>query len=216
MTGDFDIEEFKVIRTSFHKKMGQRDYLQEELDKTKTQIKITKQRQDYALRARVIVQKVAQSTQQNLEFHISNLVTMGLAAIFPEPYVFKAEFVQRRGKTECDLFYLPEGEESEDKRLEPMSQIEGGGLDVTNVMLRIAYWTLKKNRASFVLDEPFRNVSLNLRSKCLEMLLMTSEKLKIQFLIVSHMPEINIGADREFQVVKVNRISQVKEVRNES
>ena len=62
-------------------------------------------------------------TQQNLQFHISNISTMALDAVFDRSYELIAEFVERRGRTECDLLL-----ETDDMAIDPLDSSDGGVL----------------------------------------------------------------------------------------
>lgn len=156
-------------------------------------------------KARVIVQKVAEETQKKIEYHISNLVTLALSSVFPNPYEFKLQFVLRRNKTEADLIFVKGVNEGN-----PIDVSGGGALDVASFALRCAVWSIKPNNNVLILDEPFHFLSRNLQDKCSQMIKMISKKLKIQFIIVSHIPEITESADKVFNVVNENGISKIK------
>lgn len=186
---------------------GKRDQLAEEAERQRAEAERQEARNGNALKARALVQDVAQRTQQKLERHVAGLVTTAEAAVFPEPYGFGVEFVQRRNKTECDLYFVKDGE-----RLDPVSSSGGGALDVAAFALRCAFWSLKRTRPVIVLDEPFRFVSHDLQSRCGMMLKTISERLGLQVLMVSHLPNIISGADRVLRVTQEGGISKVAEV----
>lgn len=164
--------------------------------------KVDKREQDAVL-AKELVLQVAQKTQLNVAGRISDLVSLALAAVFDSPYAFQVDFVQRRGVTEADLLFV------RDKNvLDPMTASGGGALDIASFALRLAIWTLGKSRPLFILDEPFRNLSLDLQSKAGLMLRELSRKLDIQIIMVSHNPEIISGADRLFQVGSDGKIQE--------
>ena len=146
-------------------------------------------------KARSIAQTVAENTQQKIEFHINNLVTTALAAVFPDPYEFKLRFIQRRNKTECDLLLVKNEQE-----IDPFSAAGGGVIDVLSFALRTAIWSIKKTRNTFILDEPMKFVSIDLQAKCSEMLKTISEKLHLQMIIVSHLPEMIRSADKIIEI----------------
>ena len=158
--------------------------------------------------AQAIIQKVAQKTQQELEYHISDLVSTALSAIFDEPYEFKLYFVIRRGTTEAVFKFARNGEE-----VDPMVASGGGAVDVAAFALRIALWSLKQKRSrnTIVLDEPFRFLSRELQPKASSMLKLLSEKLGIQFIIVTHNNDLVEAADKVFHV-KQRRGKSVVEV----
>ena len=147
------------------------------------QKQLEKAEQDYqnALKAREIINIVAKDTQQQLEMRITNIVSMALAAVFPDPYQFKLVFNERRNQTEADLLLVRDGEE-----LSPVEGAGGGVLDVVSFALRIAVLLMSNYRRIIILDEPFRHLSADLQPKASEMMKMLSDKLGIQFIMVSH------------------------------
>jgi DNA repair exonuclease SbcCD ATPase subunit len=159
-----------------------------------------------AINAREFAQAVAKQTQSTLEYNISSIVTAALEAVFPDPYEFKAEFEVRRNKTECMLWFVKNG-----AKMRPMDCAGGGPIDVASFALRLMYWTLNKTRPIFVLDEPFKFVSVDLQPKCSEMLKMMADKLGIQIVMISHLPEIIAAADKIFVVEQKAGISTVRE-----
>ena len=157
-------------------------------------------------KAREIIQIVAAATLKNLEFHISNLVTVALAAVFPNPPVFVAKISIRRNQIELDLLF-----KEYDCEQKPLDSDGYGAVDVASYALRISFWSLKKTRPVMILDEPFKFVSPDLQSKVSEMIKMISDKLGIQHIMVSHQEDINIDADKTFHIKKIGKKSTVKE-----
>lgn len=178
----------------------------ESLALQKKELHVKEKELDNCRKARSFVQIVAEETQKKIEFQISNLVTTALAAVFPDPYEFVARFVQKRNRTECDLLLIKNG-----KECDPLSSTGGGVVDVAGFALRVAIWALKKTRAVFILDEPFKFVSVDLQTKCSLMLKEISEKLKVQILMVSHLPNIINSADKVFQIENIKGEAIVKE-----
>lgn len=144
-----------------------------------------------AVLAKELVIRVAEQTQVNIGKRIADLVTLALAAVFEDPYDFQVEFVQRRGGTEADLFFV-----RNQNQLDPMTASGGGAIDIASFALRLAVWTLNKTHPLFILDEPFRNLSLDLQGKAGLMLQKLAHNLGIQVIMVSHNPEIIRGADK--------------------
>lgn len=181
--------------------------LRERLTEHQEEMTHWQRRYDGAGKARVIIQRVAQETQKNLEFHLSHLVTTALAAVFPEEIDFVARIEVRRGKTECDLKFKEYGQE-----YDPLEGSGFGPVDVASFALRITFWSLRKNRPSFVLDEPFRNVSPDLQHKVSDMLRMVSDKLGVQIIMVSHQEDINVSADKTFVARKEGKVTRLEEL----
>jgi len=148
------------------------------------------------LTAQKVAQVVAEETQRNLEEHISGVVTKAFQAIFDDPYEFRVRFETKRGKTECNLFFVKNGQE-----VDPLSAAGGGTIDVASFALRCAIWAMKPNRPVFILDEPFRFLSRDLQHKASAMLKLFSETLGVQIILISHIPEIIESADKVIEVV---------------
>lgn len=157
------------------------EYLKGKLDSNRERLEAAEQDYQNALKAREIINIVAKDTQQQLEIRITNIVSMALAAVFPDPYQFKLVFNERRNQTEADLLLVRDGEE-----ISPVDGAGGGVLDVVSFALRIAVLLMSGYRRVIILDEPFRHLSADLQPKASEMMKMLSDKLGIQFIMVSH------------------------------
>jgi DNA repair exonuclease SbcCD ATPase subunit len=156
-------------------------------------------------KARLIVQAVANKVQKDLEYRITNIVTMALSAVFTDPYEFKVEFVTRRNQTECDMYFVRDGNDCD-----PMDSSGGGALDIASLALRMAIWSIKKTRAIMILDEPAKFLSRDMQDKASEMLKELSDKLGIQMVVISHIPEMISAADRVINVENINGVSKVR------
>ena len=192
------------LRQIVERKKGQRDKVISLLSVCKKEINRLKGEINFSEQAQAIIQKLSQETQRQLEWHISEIVTLALASTFDNPYIFKAEFVQRRGKTECDLFFERDG-----FKVDPVAEAGGGAVDVAAFALRVAMWSLVKPRWRNILvfDEPFKNINDKTRrtqERIAEMVKVLSRKLKLQFIIVTMIPELEEMADRvhEFSLVQ--------------
>jgi DNA repair exonuclease SbcCD ATPase subunit len=199
-----DINELK---SKLAGKKGQLKHIDDELIRYSSVLSKLEKRQDHIINARWVLQEVAKTTQQELEYHISGLVSMALASVFEDPYEFKVEFVIRRGRTECDLKFSKEGEDCN-----PLDASGGGSVDVASFALRVAFMSMENpsSRKVLILDEPFRFVSPDLQHKCSEMIREISQRMGLQVIMISHAENIIDSADKVFEVVKVGEISEVK------
>lgn len=145
--------------------------------------------------AQTIIRTVALQTQQELQFRISSITTAALEAVFPDPYEFQLQFVERGGKTEADAVFLRDGEP-----IDPMSGSGGGAVEIAAFSLRASAWKLAPGRATLVLDEPFSRLSRNLHGKAAEMLKEISENLGLQIIMVTHSEELIEAADKVFTI----------------
>jgi DNA repair exonuclease SbcCD ATPase subunit len=196
------------IRYKVEQLKGQRAQLVQD---KQTSIRLVDQyKQDllHSEEARAVIQIVSEQTQAELQYHVSEIVSLALAAVFDDPYKLLLEFTQRRNKVEADLWFV-----RGDEKIKPMEAAGGGAVDVAAFALRVAMWSLKrpKSRGTLILDEPLRFLSRDLMPKAAVMLSEVSKKLNLQIIMVSHSPELIEGADKYFEVTMNRRISNVKE-----
>ena len=191
------MQEIKQYRQLYQKKRGEQELLQSQIADQNEKIRELNKDRRYGEQAQVIIQTVAQQTQKELEFHISDIVSLALAAVFKDPYELKIEFVIRRNKTEADLFFERGGE-----RVHPLTASGGGAVDVASFALRIALWSLKRPKSAntIVLDEPFKFLSVDLQDKAGQMIREISKKLELQIIMVSHVPDLIESADKVFRI----------------
>ena len=157
--------------------------------------------------ALTIVRHVAQQTQKQLEYQISELVSLAMFGVFDNPYEFELEFVQRRNRVEADIWFSRNG-----NRVSPIDASGGGAVDVAAFALRIALWNLcqPKTRPVFILDEPLKWLKGgDLPEKGARMMKEISEKIGVQLIIISHIPDQIEGADKRIEVKMVNKVSQI-------
>ena len=188
----------KELRTNFERQKGEQARVEKSLANTRKQLKENRRQLMYHEQAREIIREVGLKTQQELQYHISDITTLALEAVFPEaPYELVAEFVERRNKTECDLYFL-----RNEQRVHPVDASGGGAVDVAALALRIASWSMEqpRSRPVIVLDEPLRFLSVDRQEKASQMIKEISEKLGVQFIIVTHEETLAEYADRVFNV----------------
>lgn len=169
--------------------------------------------------AALIHRTVAQQTQERLSWYIDDLVTAAIEAVFPDdPPQFKLEFVQRRGRTEADLWLA----DSNGNRIKPSDDDGGGLVNVVAFALRIALWSLTRaTRPVIILDEPFVFLhSRDAHARVAELLQKVSQPTKanpqgLQIIMVTgedESEEIIGAADRIFNVTKKRAISTIRQV----
>ena len=188
------IRDVVKAENQFVKDRAKEELLITDWQKSQAKLSTLKEKGINLLKVQTLFQKAAEMTQKQLEFHISGLVSTALAAVWDDPYEFKVEFIQRRGKTEADLWLIRNG-----SKIKPLDASGGGVVDILSIALRMAFWSLtKETRPLLILDEPFKHLSNNLQSKASAMLRMISKKLKLQILMISHIEELVANADRVF------------------
>ena len=197
------------VRRKLEQKRGQQAQLEKQLSSTETKIRDTKKQLKRQEKAREIIKAVGLKTQQQLQYHISDITTLALEAVFDNPYRMEVEFVQRRNKTECDLLF-----ERGKERFDPLTASGGGAVDVASFALRIASWSMKRPRSrnTVVLDEPMKFLSRDLHPRASAMIQEISEKLGIQFIIITHDKGLAEYADKTFEVALKGNVSEIVEL----
>lgn len=161
----------------------------EVLAREKTELIKSRVAERIAIEARDVVQEVGQMVQQEAHSKIGDLVSRCLAGVFSEPYTFKVEFERKRNRTEARLVFVRDGYEL------PPEQIGGGVREVAAFALRTACLLLTKPplRRLLVLDEPFGAVDKDKKPTVAELVDTLSQELGMQFIIITHDPEFEIG-----------------------
>lgn len=138
------------------------------------------------------VKALALLCQHNCKSSIEELVTRCLDAVFPENrYKFNLVFEKKRDQTEARIV-LTDGAGNE---YDPLRNNGGGVADVIAFALRLATLMLRVPQPSkvLVLDEPFRCVSENHRSRIADLLFSLASELGFQIIMVTHMRELARG-----------------------
>lgn len=154
-------------------------------------LSVSKQEVEHLQKAQKIAQEVAKFCQESAVKQIEEIVTRCLSAVFGEDaYDFKISLVQKRGKTEAELLFTRDG-----NNIDPLSSAGGGVIDVASFSLRLACLILSKpsRRKLLILDEPFKMLSAEYRPLVADLLEQLAKEMNIQFIIVSHHEEMQIG-----------------------
>jgi DNA repair exonuclease SbcCD ATPase subunit len=204
------------IRDVYLRLCGKRDAVREALVVAKEKERSLADRLDVGQKAQFILQKVAQQTQEEIQYRISSLVSTALESVFPFPYVFDVQFEMKRGRTEAVLSFQRDG-----RTYDPLDSTGGGPVDIAAFALRLVLWSLgsPRNRPTIWLDEPFRFLNdpeRRLHRKAADMLKMVSEKLGLQLVVVTQIPEFIDVADKTFLVEKTGDVSRVTGERKQS
>lgn len=196
------------MRNRLEREKGRKAQVEKDLATTTATIKEKQRDLRRHEQARELIKEASLRTQRQLQYHISDITSLALGAVFPDPYELEAEFVERRNKTECDLFFTRDGERSD-----PISAAGGGAVDVASFALRVASWSMRRPRSRnvLVLDEPFKHLSTELLPKASEMIKELAEKLELQIIMVTHSEELVEAADKVFQTAIKKGITEVRD-----
>lgn len=200
------MERIRLLRQRFDQEKGKKAQLEKNIFDLEDKLKQNKRDLRRHDMAREIIREVGIKTQEQLSYHISDITSLALEAIFDEPYELIAEFVQRRNKTECDLYFTRDG-----NKVDPISASGGGAVDVAAFALRIAAWSMMvpKTRNTIILDEPLRFLSQDKQEYASKVISDISKRMGLQFIIITHEEELANYADKKFTVRQRKGISHI-------
>lgn len=185
------------LRRKFDQQRGRQSTVEAEIEQATARIRESKRELRRHEQAREIVKEVGLKTQNQLSFHIGDIASLALEAVFEEPYELKVEFIERRNKTECDIYFLRDGE-----RVNPTDASGGGAMDVAAFALRVASWSMAspRSRNTLILDEPMRFLDKDRQYQASKMIKEISDRLGVQFIIITHEATLTEAADKVFRV----------------
>lgn len=198
-------------RKFLESKITERTYIKKEL----TELKLEGMRLEKRIKAKekayLFIEEVALSTQQQLEFHLNEMVSNGLNSVFDQHYEFDTHFEVKRGRPECQMKF-----KKNDHLVDPLEFSGLGAADVAAFGLRGASISMaNRYRKVLLLDEPFKYLKGEQENKRVILLMRkVSKQLGIQIICVNDeraaRDDIVAGADRVFHVTQTNGKSQVK------
>ncbi len=202
------MNKIQKLRQRLEQQKGKREQIVSDITDNKILLKEKKRELRRQEKAREVIREVGLKTQEQLQFHISEITSLALDSVFPEPYELVVEFVERRNRTECDITFKRDGE-----KMKPLDSSGGGAIDVASFALRVASWSMARprSRSVLILDEPFRYLSEDLIPLAGKMLKQISEELKLQIIMVTHSEDLIESADKVFRVKLRKGVSHVSE-----
>lgn len=198
MTGNI-----KNYKARLEQKKGYIHSLEKQVATLNTNLDTIDTDMQYAEQALAITQEVARQTQSQIKLHIEDIISMALEYILDDPYKFELDFVVKRNKTECDIYFVRDG-----KRIKPIDQSGGGAVDIASFASRIALWSLGDTDNVLIFDEPFKFVSREYQLKVGELLKKLSDQLGLQILMVSHNSNFIQQSDNIIEIYKEQNVSK--------
>lgn len=146
--------------------------------------------------AQEIIQKVGLETQKQIQLKLTSLISHALQVIFEQNYQCHLDYQIKRSRSEASFTISRDGGE----KINPKDASGGGVIDIMAFILRIILWSIDPDRTrnTMILDEPFRCVSTDLQPKVAEVLSEISNKMGLQFLIITHEEELTDCAGKIF------------------
>jgi len=202
------------LRNILERRKGERNQVRRELESARQNLKDTKRNVLRNEKALAVIRTVGLETQQQLQFHISEITSLALETVFDDPYELKALFVERRNKTECDLMFERNGE-----LISPLEASGGGTVDIAAFALRVASWSMQRPQSDnvLILDEPYSRLKgEEANRRALQLLHTISSRMGLQIIMVAdeRIPREDLleFADRAFEVSIENGVSHVKQL----
>ena len=200
------------LKKLVQKKVNNKELIQNQLKDLKRNFNKEKKLLFKKEKAMEIVKKVSLETQGQLEYHLSDMVSTGLNSVFDDEYGFRIIFEEKRGKTECRLYFEKKGH-----LVDPLNFSGLGEADIAAFCLRCAAWCMdKRYRNTLILDEPFKHLKGEKENiKAIQMMKMLSDELNLQIICINdeRAPRDSIieYADKVFEVTQNKKgISNVK------
>lgn len=195
------------LKKELEAKLTEKQYIQRDIKN----LKIRKRKKEIILsnaqKALSFLQDTSLDTQKQLEFHINEMVSAGLNSVFEDNYGFVSEFVLKREKTECNLYFEKEGH-----LIDPFSYSGLGAADVAGFCLLAASLSMDKTCPPIlILDEPFKHLDIDHHEAAGQLVRKISESLGIQIIMVTHSQMFTQYAHKVFKVKRKNGVSHVTE-----
>jgi len=198
------------FRQKLERKKKKKEQILNDISLSEVKIKDLETEISYTEKAQIIIAAVAKQTQQELQYRITEPVSLALASVYDKPYKMIADFkIAGRGTTECYLKF-----ERNKNKTKPIDASGGGPIDVASFALRIGAHSLEKpgSRPVIFLDEPGKFVSRDKMEAYGQMIKETSKQLGIQIIMISHIKELIETGDKIFEVKLKNGISQINDI----
>jgi DNA repair exonuclease SbcCD ATPase subunit len=204
------MEKLNELKNLSERKIGKKEQVEQEIAELTRNIRTNRKHGKNLTEAHEIIKIVGGETQQQIQYHISDITSLALESVFSNPYKLMMNFEERRGKIECDLLFERNGD-----IIKPKDAAGFGQMDIASLALRVAAWSMQspRTRPTILIDEPFHWLSRNFHEEASQMVKTLSDKLGIQFIICTHIPELAECADKVFNVKLKSKVSQVKELK---
>lgn len=138
----------------------------------------------------VLLQSAAKLVQNEAREHLTAVINRSLEIVFDEPYICTIVFKESRGSTSATIEFERDG-----NTVDPMTASGGGVVDVAAFAIRLSciLYARPKMRRLMILDEPMKFVSATHRERVRIVLETLAHEFDFQFIIVTHVPELEIG-----------------------
>lgn len=199
---DFE-QRLRELDQNLSRSEGRRDAIAEQIASQERKEQEWQERDEIVLKAIEVLQAASETRRQELKDRVESLVTRGLRAVFNADLEFFFHIAHNR-----DVMTVTPRLRSKFKGKDLETEIvegHGGGIaDVVSFLLKVIVLVLARPRMApfLALDEPFRHVSGEYLKGCATLLKELNKTAGIQFLIVTHKPELLDSADNVYRTEK--------------
>lgn len=188
---------------------AKKQILAQQVESIQSELLQLKTRLGDLITAQDVMNSVSILAQTEFKGVVEALVTEALHFVFGENYQFEIESSVVRNQAEAQLWVVIDG-----VRHSLKDELGGGVVDVCSFVLKVTFWALQINRTEPVLifDEPLKNIDSGRLESIGVMIKSLSERLGVQFIMVTHEQELASISDVSYRVVLENGISKVQKL----
>jgi len=194
------------------KRIGRKEELEQQLVDERARFEKQEKRVAMIERCAAMLQQIATDMNNEVSISLTDITQAMVDSVFPGEYKVKMDFNIKAGRTHVDIYLDMDG-----TKIYPLDDDGGGVSNMMELGLRLAALKLGKSRRTLVLDQPFKDLSVEYLPLAGKILRKISKDLKLQMIIINHIEALMGIADRTFQFRKdlTTKRSQVKVVNHE-
>jgi DNA repair exonuclease SbcCD ATPase subunit len=202
--------QYQYINNNLHKKIGERDNLQLKQKTYTDRLTAIDQETHKLILTSQFLQTLSDVTRQQIIDRIGAIVTDALQKIKDPNLEFKMILSTERNQVDVSFIVV---EKDTGNELDIIHSSGGTIADLITFPLKVSLllkWSPQLSRI-LLLDEQFKFVAAPDREPLAEFIRQISEKLNLQILLVTHMPELTARAHKVFAVTKKGTKSTIEE-----
>lgn len=201
---------YQKLNNDLYVKLGERDTLKQKFEANKARLTEIDETTDRLIKTSQFLQTLSDVTRQQIIDRISTIVTDALQKIKDPNLEFK--MILSTGRNQVDVAFVVK-EKNTGHELDIIHSSGGTIADLITFPLKVSLllkWSPQLSRI-MLMDEQFKFVAAQDREPLAEFIRQISEKLNLQILLVTHMPELTARAHRVFGVTKKGSKSTIEE-----
>lgn len=202
------------LRAQYQRLTGQEQQQLRDITNIEAEVATRTEQGTVITKTKGVIQELANDARGEFKGEVDGLVTLAVRSVFTEDFTFDLQMTTDGGRLQCkpvvwETIHTDDG----DVRTEytPKDEMGGSVLDPIGVALRVVLQNFQLNptRVFFLLDEPMKNVGHGeLLIQAGQLLQELSHSLNLQFVIITHEPELMQIADRAWQITRTRGKSE--------